>query len=188
MTLIELWSTHDWVIKTLITAFLVATIIIFEKLFTLIQIARVISKMQPKALEEVTYPAIKSAIDSIRGFQDSERELFNANVGVQIEKVESVMMRYVGLIGLIAVLSPMLGLIGTFFGVWHVFEGVGSFGLNEPGVIARGIKEVLVDTIAGLSVAVYATIAYKFLELWIRKLSIAFEEKLYMYLGRGHAS
>jgi hypothetical protein len=35
---------------------------------------------------------------------------------------------------------------------------------------------------------VYATIGYKLLELWIRKLSIAFEEKVYLFLGKRHAS
>ncbi len=188
MSLFELWSTHDWVVKTLMLAFAFATVVILEKIVQLIRIARIVATKEPSALDTLEHSHIRSCITSIQSFQDEKEALFNANVGVQLDKIENYMMRYVGIVGLIAVLSPMLGLIGTFFGVWHVFEGVGSFGLNEPGVIARGIKEVLIDTMAGLGVAVYATIGYKLLELWIRKLSIAFEEKVYLFLGERHAS
>ena len=183
MTLIELWSTHDWVIKTLMIAFVLATVVILEKLYQLIRMTTLIKNLDADHLERAKIPVIKDALDSIDSFSDKEKVLYNANIGVQLEKIDQYLMRYIGVIGLIAILSPMLGLIGTFFGVWHVFEGVGSFGLNNPGAIARGIKEVLIDTMAGLMVAIYATIAYRLLELWVRQLSVKFEEKLYHYIG-----
>ncbi len=183
MNLIELWTTQDWVIKTLMVAFFVATIIILEKLYQLIRMTNIIKNLDADHLEKAKMPIIKNALDSIDSFADKDKALYNANIGVQLEKIDQYLMRYVGAIGLIAILSPMLGLIGTFFGVWHVFEGVGSFGLNNPGAIARGIKEVLIDTMAGLMVAIYGTIAYRLLELWVRQLSVKFEEKLYHYIG-----
>ncbi|MEA1919589.1 MAG: MotA/TolQ/ExbB proton channel family protein [Campylobacterota bacterium] len=183
MNLIELWTTQDWVVKILMLAFFVATIIILEKVYHLIRIHRVINRLDANDLEHVEFELIKEMIDSIASFAQKEQALYNANIGVQLEKFDQYMMRYIGFVGLIAILSPMVGLIGTFFGVWHVFEGVGSFGLNDPGIIARGIKEVLIDTMAGLIVAVYATIGYRLLELWVRQLSVKFEEKLYHYVG-----
>jgi len=183
MNILELWTTQDLVIKTLIVAFFIATVIILEKFYQLIRMSALIKNLDEDHLEKAKMPVIKDALESINSFEKKEIGLYNANVGVQLEKVDQYLMRYIGVIGLIAILSPMLGLIGTFYGVWHVFEGVGSFGLNNPGAIARGIKEVLADTMAGLMVAIYATIAYRLLELWVRQLSVKFEEKLYHYIG-----
>ncbi len=183
MTILELLATQDWVIKTLAVAFVLATVIILEKLYQLIRMTRLIKNLDADHLEKAKMPIIKNALDSIDSFSGKEKVLYNANIGVQLEKIDQYLMRYVGVIGLVAILSPMLGLIGTFFGVWHVFEGVGSFGLNDPASIARGIKEVLGDTMVGLMVAIYATIAYRLLELWVRQLSVKFEEKLYHYIG-----
>lgn len=188
MNLFELWTTQDWVIKILIVAFFVVSILILEKIYHLTRIHHVIKKLDAHDFEHVEFALIKEIITSIGSFADKEPALYNANVGIQLEKLDQMMMGYIGFIGLIAVLSPMLGLIGTFFGVWHVFGGVGALGLNEPGIIARGIKEVLIDTMAGLIIAIYATIGYRLLELWVRHLSIVFEEKLYCYIGSKDAS
>ncbi len=183
MNILELWINQDWVIKILIIAFFTASIIILEKLYQLISMTRIIKKLDADHLEKTKMVVIRDALTSIDSFAQKDKALYNANIGIQLEKIDQYLMKYIGVLGLIAILSPMLGLIGTFFGVWHVFEGVGSFGLNNPGAIARGIKEVLADTMAGLMVAIYATIAYRMLELWVRNLSIKFEEKLYHYIG-----
>lgn len=184
MNIIELWMTHDWVVRILIIAFFTATLISMEKVYQLLTASRQIKRLGGEGLK-APYDAVMS---SIGAFESQSESLYNANIGVQLEKIDMHLGRYVGFLGLIAVLSPMLGLIGTFFGVWHVFEGVGSFGLNDAAVIARGIKEVLVDTMAGLIVAVYATIFYKLFELWSRKLGIAFEERLYTLVKENHAT
>ncbi len=184
MNIIDIWTTHDWVVRTLIIVFFAATIIIMEKFYQLVSAARQIRKLGGDNLKA----PYREIMTSIQRFEQESEALFNANTGVQLERIDMHLGRYVGILGLIAVLSPMLGLIGTFFGVWHVFEGVGNFGLNDASVIARGIKEVLADTISGLIVAVYATIFYKLFELWGRKLSIDFEEKLYAIIRRDHAS
>jgi len=82
----------------------------------------------------------------------------------------------------VATLAPMVGLVGTFLGVWHVFEGVGSFGLEEPAVIAQGIKEVLIDTVAGLTVAIPAMILYKSFQITGNRLLLRLEERTYELL------
>lgn len=185
MNLIDIWTTQDWVIKILIVAFIAATLMAAEKIYQLAVAMRQIGRLHDADALRSPY---KEVMESIRSFERASEALFNANAGVQLEKIDLHLGRYIGFIGLIAVLSPMLGLIGTFFGVWHVFEGVGNFGLNDAAVIARGIKEVLIDTMAGLIVAVYATIFFKLLELWARKLGIAFEARLYEILREDDAA
>lgn len=97
--------------------------------------------------------------------------------------LDGKLMERVTLLGLIATLAPMIGLIGTFIGVFHVFEGVSSLGLTDPKTVAHGIKEVLLDTVGGLVVAIPAMVAYKSFEVHASKVSLAVEEKLYRLLG-----
>lgn len=175
MNIIGLWMSQDLVVKILIIAFVIATIIILEKSYQLLMARKAIKRLGDTQEGSVYHDVLAK----VHSFESHSEALFNANVGVQLERIDMHLERYIGILGLIAVLSPMLGLIGTFFGVWHVFEGVGNFGLNDAAVIARGIKEVLIDTMSGLIVAVYATIFYKLFELWARKLSIDFEESVY---------
>lgn len=83
MNLIELWTTQDWVVKILMLAFFVATIIILEKVYHLIRIHRVINRLDANDLEHVEFELIKEMIDSIASFAQKEQALYNANIGVQ---------------------------------------------------------------------------------------------------------
>lgn len=186
MNILEIWLEHDWVIKILIIATIVVIVIALEKAYqffkvsqTLKSLASIQSVQEYSALQE---GQLKDILEDIDSFKESDKALFNANVGVKLDIFESSQMRFVGIISTIATLSPMLGLIGTFIGVWHVFEGVGSVGLNDPAIIARGIKEVLVDTMAGLIVAVIAMVFYKIFEYLGQRNILAFEDKLYKLL------
>ncbi len=56
--------------------------------------------------------------------------------------------------------SPLLGLLGTVLGVMDAFIGIAVGGSGNIGAIAPGVAEALVTTVAGLSVAVPAVMAY----------------------------
>lgn len=100
-------------------------------------------------------------------------------IQTKLATLDGTLMERVTILGLIATLAPMVGLIGTFIGVFHVFEGVSSLGLTDPKAVAHGIKEVLLDTVGGLVVAIPAMVAYKSFEVHAAKVSLAVEEKLY---------
>lgn len=104
-------------------------------------------------------------------------------IQTKLAALDGKLMERVTVLGLIATLAPMIGLIGTFIGVFHVFEGVSSLGLTDPKTVAHGIKEVLLDTVGGLVVAIPAMVAYKSFEIHASKVSLAAEEKLYRLLG-----
>ena len=191
MSIAQIWIENDWVIRILIVALMVVLVLGTEKIYQYIRTYLMMQKLGTlQTLDQVhLLPSglIRDTLEDINAFKGSREALYNAHVGVKLDLFEQSMMRFVSLIGLIAVLSPMLGLIGTFIGVWHVFEGVGSVGLNDPAVIARGIKEVLIDTMAGLVVAVIAMIFYKFFEFVSTKNVSIFEEKLYRLIRESDA-
>ena len=93
----------------------------------------------------------------------------------------SFLQRYVGGLGTIAAVTPLLGLLGTVAGMIRVFkqvvDEVGARGQVNPGSLANGIWEALVTTAAGLSVAIPAYVAYRYLESRIDGLAIDLEER-----------
>lgn len=56
----------------------------------------------------------------------------------------------------IAQISPMLGLLGTVFGMIHAFQVFSQNGSPGPSQLAGGISEALINTAAGLIVAILA--------------------------------
>ena len=186
MNIVEIWMHNDWVIKTLIVATMVVLVIALEKGYQFFKVAGELKALKGiesvREFEQLKGGEVQTILQDIDSFKNEDKALFNSNVGIKLDIFESSQMRFVGIISTIATLSPMLGLIGTFIGVWHVFEGVGSVGLNDPAIIARGIKEVLVDTMAGLIVAVISMVFYKIFEYLGQKNILTFEDKLYKLL------
>lgn len=183
MSIAEIWIENDWVVKILLIALGVVLVMVFEKIYNYITLHKTLKKLDDiKSLDELeSLPNgyIKSTLSEIKEFDSKSETLFHSFVNVKIDMYEQYVMKYITTIGLIAVLSPMLGLIGTFIGVWHVFEGVSDISLSDPSVIAKGIKEVLVDTMSGLVVAVISMIFYKSFEYISSKNVSVFEEKIY---------
>lgn len=89
--------------------------------------------------------------------------------------------RFVEVLGTIAAVTPLLGLLGTVVGMIEVFRtvvaeaGVGAGPVN-PASLANGIWAALLTTAAGLSVAIPAFLGYKYLLSRVDRLAIEMEE------------
>jgi len=100
--------------------------------------------------------------------------------------------RYLGPLGTIAAISPLLGLLGTVSGMIRAFTAITAQGVGNPTVLAGGIAEALVTTAAGLTVAIPSLIAYRFLRgrvdglvVLIEKEAMAFVEALLQHQRTG---
>jgi biopolymer transport protein ExbB len=77
---------------------------------------------------------------------------------------------------LVGRVAPMLGLTGTVTGLTRAFRTVAALKqVTDPGLLANGIWEALITTIAGLFIGIPALIAYHLYENRLRAL--AFELK-----------
>jgi biopolymer transport protein ExbB len=66
-------------------------------------------------------------------------------------------------LSIIASISPLLGLLGTVYGMILAFQTAHSVGAGKADVLAKGIYEALVTTAAGLTIAIPVLLAYQFL-------------------------
>ena len=67
--------------------------------------------------------------------------------------------------------APFFGLLGTVWGVMDAFLNIGLRGTGNLNVVAPGIAEALITTIAGLAVAIPAVIAYNWFVSQIKEIA-----------------
>ncbi len=89
----------------------------------------------------------------------------------------------------IAAVSPLIGLLGTVWGIMIAFIDIKRYGSTSIQVVAPGIAEALITTIAGLVVAIPASMAYNAFVAGIRRAANQMENLSSEFLGdiRVHA-
>jgi biopolymer transport protein ExbB len=85
--------------------------------------------------------------------------------------------RYVNILGTIANLAPLLGLLGTVFGMIEVFNAIMLQGSGNTAILAGGISVALYTTAAGLMVAIPAMISHRFFQRRIDSIVVGMEEE-----------
>lgn len=86
-------------------------------------------------------------------------ELSDLTISDQISNLD----KYLIILATAVSISPLLGLLGTVWGILVAFMGIASFASASLLVIAPGIAEALVTTVAGLLVAIPALIGYNWI-------------------------
>jgi biopolymer transport protein TolQ len=77
------------------------------------------------------------------------------------------LMKNMGALATAANVSPLIGLLGTVWGIMYSFMNIGQEGTASIAVVAPGIAEALMTTIAGLCVAIPAMAGHNYLTGWI---------------------
>ncbi|WP_206064267.1 MotA/TolQ/ExbB proton channel family protein [Oleiagrimonas sp. C23AA] len=72
------------------------------------------------------------------------------------------MERFLNTLGTIALIGPLLGLLGTVIGLIRMFLAVMLSGVGDPMKMAGGIGEALICTASGLIVAIPAYVFHRY--------------------------
>ncbi|MBU1340172.1 MAG: MotA/TolQ/ExbB proton channel family protein [Proteobacteria bacterium] len=123
------------------------------------------SKFLPKIL--LTALALKD-----RTRPEMENALQEAILG-EIPAIE----RFLSTLGMLAAISPLLGLLGTVTGMINTFHVITSYGTSDPRMMSGGISEALVTTMLGLTVAIPIMLAHTFLSRRVETQISRMEEK-----------
>lgn len=105
------------------------------------------------------------------GDRDLMREAMEGAAGPVVHEME----RHLTLLGTIAAISPLLGLLGTVIGMIQVFTTLVADGVANPGVLAEGISKALVTTAAGLGVAIPALFFHRYFLRRVDELAVSME-------------
>jgi biopolymer transport protein ExbB len=72
--------------------------------------------------------------------------------------------------------STLLGLLGTVLGMFNMMMSIRDVGIKDISVITGGIGEALITTIAGLSIAIPAYVAFVYFSRRVEDLVLLMEE------------
>ena len=119
---------------------------------------------------------VKSGIDAAPRGHAIIQETMN-NEGA---RQASTLWQKISYLNDLAIVAPMLGLLGTVVGMLDSFlaisaRGGTSIGIINPAAISDGVAKAMITTVAGLSVGIIATIAYAFFRGVVQRLVVSME-------------
>ena len=109
--------------------------------------------------------------------RDHEREIMKEAIEDTGRHVVPELERYLNSLGTIAAISPFLGLLGTVLGMIQMFAGVSTQGIGDPAAVAGGIAQALITTAAGLVVAIFSLMFYRYFRARINELLVDMEQQ-----------
>ena len=110
-------------------------------------------------------PQLAESLNSVLGFlllrlrgleTDTREETYDLSLLSSAHEME----KYLTLLGVIGLIAPLLGILGTIVGMIEVFNSLTSRAV-DPSVLSSGISTALITTAFGLIVAIPALVAHR---------------------------
>lgn len=109
--------------------------------------------------------------------REIDTETLELKIDEAILKNTPGLQRGLGTIKMLAVIAPMLGLLGTVTGLIETFQSITLFGTGDPRLMAGGISQALITTVLGLSAAIPLILLHTALSGKSRRLLSILEEQ-----------
>ncbi|WP_165680775.1 MotA/TolQ/ExbB proton channel family protein [Metapseudomonas otitidis] len=186
----ELVKAGGWMMLPIILSSVVATAIIAERLWTLRksrvappqllgQVWRMVKDKQLNS-QKLKELRVSSPLGEVlaAGLANSKhgRDIMKECIEEAASRVIHELERYLNTLGTIAAMGPLLGLLGTVFGMIEIFGGFMDNGMANAPALAGGIGKALITTAAGLMVAIPAVFFHRFLLRRVDELVVAMEQ------------
>ena len=105
--------------------------------------------------------------------QIEERDISKEEIQEAIEEASLLeipeLERNLPVLGTVAVVSPLFGLLGTVTGMISAFTTIALEGTGDPQQLAGGISQALLTTAAGLTVAIPCLIFFQLFDSWVNR-------------------
>jgi biopolymer transport protein ExbB len=94
---------------------------------------------------------------------DADANSSEERIQIALSEQKLLFEKNLGLLGTMAAVAPLIGLLGTVVGIMRAFGDMARIGSASPSVVAAGVAEALITTAAGLIVAVPAVMLFNHL-------------------------
>lgn len=186
-----MWSIIDaagWPIWTIILASIVASVIVFERFYSLRTAVVTPPNLLAQTLQEFRRNGVsKEMVSELRqhsplgrvlaaGLRQSggRREVMKEAIEDEGRIVAHGLEKYLTTLGTIAAMAPLLGLLGTVIGMIEIFGAQSPSG-SDPRALAHGISVALYNTAFGLIVAIPAMFFYRHFRARVDALLVEME-------------
>jgi len=201
LTVIQIIAAGGWVMWPIIACSVIAMAIVVERFWALRQ-----QQVLPAALVNTVHTWAKTgtipeiSLDNMvirsplgrvvaAGIlnRDYGRDVIKDSIEDTGRQVVHEMERFLNVLGTIAAISPLLGLLGTVLGMIKVFNVVSVYGTGDPRLLAGGIGEALITTAAGLIVAIPSLFFYRYFCGKVDTLVMRMEEEAILLADTLHS-
>lgn len=187
----ELIVAGGWVMGPILGCSVIAVVIAVERFLALRPERVVPSQLLSQVWHWVHEEGItRKRLDELRGSSplgqilatalgnvDHGREVMKDSVEETATQVIHSLERFVGVLGTVTSIAPLLGLLGTVLGMIEAFSAIMAHGSGNAALLAGGISKALITTAAGLIVAIPALVCHRFFERRIDSLVVEMQER-----------
>lgn len=185
----EIIKSGGWMMLPIILCSVVAMAIIVERFWSLQKkkilpaelVPQVWKLSRDKKLDEVTLRRLKASsplgcvlaagLANINHGRDVMKECIEEAGRQVVHELD----RFLNTLGTIAQIGPLLGLLGTVFGMIDIFSTLMRHGSGDPTVLAGGISVALITTAAGLTVGIPSLIFHRYFERLVDEYVVEME-------------
>ncbi len=154
----------------------VALLIALERLLVLTLTANKVNR-QLKSDELTGDNPLGRVLLASQKYRDADLETLELKLGEAILKETPALTRALMFLKIIAVVAPLLGLLGTVTGMIKTFQIITLYGTGDPTLMAGGISQALVTTVQGLSVAIPTVLLHTLVTGRSKKITHVLQEQ-----------
>jgi biopolymer transport protein ExbB len=192
-TIVSFFKKFGFVFYPLAICSVVALTFIIERLFTFVRsrsrigteqfIASIADSLRKENImeavstcEEAGGPlanVLKAGLLRYSQAQIEERDITKEEIQEAIEEASLLeipeLERNLPVLGTVAVVSPLFGLLGTVTGMITAFTTIALEGTGDPQQLAEGISQALLTTAGGLTIAIPCLIFFQLFDSWVNR-------------------
>jgi len=182
--MLEVFQKGGFLMYPIFICSLVALTIFFERMFYLKSIKTKSKRFVDRVKNMVKKGSIELAVSACRKSPTPISQIMLAGLmkyGQRREEIKEaiedsanqeipLLEKNLSTLSTIGNIAPLLGLLGTVFGMIKAFNVISIMGVGNPEALAGGISEALLTTAFGLSVAIPTVVIYNYLAHRVDKL------------------
>jgi len=182
--MLEIFEKGGFLMYPIFLCSLIAVTIFFERMFYLksiktktkrfvLRIKNLVKKgsieLAISACRKSPTPISKIMLAGLMKFGQGRNEMKEAIEDSANQEIP-ILERNLSTLSTIGNITPLLGLLGTVFGMVKAFNVIAIMGVGKPEALAGGISEALLTTAFGLSIAIPTIVIFNYLSNRVDKL------------------
>jgi len=155
----------------------IALIISIYKTFTLTKTKQLFNKQKKDLKISNINNALGRVVQVTHDHPQLDLESLELKLSEAIHRETPKFTQFHGLLKIIAVIAPLMGLLGTVVGMIITFQAITLYGTGDPKLMANGISSALVTTVIGLVVAIPTLFFHNYLSEQAKNLTQVLEQQ-----------
>lgn len=189
LNLIQVLMKGGWIMIPITFMFFLGLVIFIERFITVRKAAQQDPNLLPQVKSNIMAGRLDNALTVCRSGSSALGRMLEKGllrVGRPIKDIEGAienvgklevarLEKNINILGIIAGIAPMMGFVGTIFGVIKIFHDVELAGGIDIASVSGGLYVKMVSSAAGLTVGILAFIGFHALNMMVDRIILRME-------------